>query len=98
MASYRIVCTKKRGLSNPAGHTHITEVGTGTAGNFSKSWTTQDVFNAMAKGDTFFTQGKKSGKTAQVQKLQCLRCTEDTLQSAADAVDDNKLENLPTCE
>jgi hypothetical protein len=98
MAEYRIVCTRRVGASKGTmGHSHITHVGTGAA-NFSRLWTVAEVFDAMAKGTTFHTVGRKSGKTAQVLRQECQYCIEETLRSTADAVEDNNIDRLPTCE
>ncbi len=98
MAQYRIICTIQQPFYQPHSHAHIVKAGTGADSGYSKLWTVADIYNAMDRGDTFYTQGKSSGKFASVHKYQCTACNFLTIRSAADAVYDNNLDNLPTCQ
>lgn len=96
---YRIICTRQLPVSNPTSHAHITHVGTGaTTANYELLWTVQQVFDAMARGEKFYTVSPSTGKIASVTRVKCPRCTHDVLRSAADAVTDNNLDSLPKCQ
>lgn len=95
MAQYRITCTRKSPLT-AQGHHHIVRVGTGTLSGYSRLWTVAEVYQAMRRGDRFYTQGAKSGKVANVVAYTC--CGIQTLRSTPDSVTDNNLDYLPTCQ
>ena len=98
MSSYRIVCTEQEPESQPATHAHIVAVGTGNdPDRYSNRWTLAEVLKAMTDGDTFYTTGTSSGKTAQVEKVPCKVCGRTIIRSAADAVTDNNLDSLRRC-
>jgi hypothetical protein len=96
MAEYRIISTRQESFDMPHLHAHIMIVGTEKAAGYSKLWTVTQVYNAMDQGDTFFTHGDTSGKSASVHKYKCPHCDQKTLRSAPDAVTDNNLDNLST--
>ncbi len=98
MASYRIVCTEQEPVTQPTTHAHIVAVGTGNdPDSANKRWTLNEVLAAMDQGHTFYTQGKNSGKVAQVQKYVCQLCGRTHIRSTPDAVQDNNLDNLRRC-
>jgi hypothetical protein len=98
MASYRIVCTVQVPVTQPWSHRHIVEVGTGSnPDGYSKKWTLTQVLAAIDRGETFYTEGKQSGKRARVVKVQCDSCGRDIIRSSPDAVADNNLDNLRAC-
>mgnify|MGYP000271247425 CR=1 FL=1 len=98
MTAYRIVCTVQEPVTQPTTHAHIVAVGTGTnPQTYSQRWTLAQVIAAMDRGDTFYTQGVTSGKTARVEKYTCPKCRGTHIRSASDAVQDNNLDNLPRC-
>ena len=98
MAQYRIICTLQVSVNQPHSHAHIAEVGTGpTIQQYNRKWTVAEVYTAMDQGDIFYTTGEQSEKTAIVNKYKCPHCNSPTLRSAADAVADNNLDNLPRC-
>lgn len=97
MSQYRIVCTTQEPASLPNDRAHIVAVGTGTASSYDKYWTLSEVLAAMDKGDTFYTYGESSHKTALVQKYVCPWCYRTHIRSHPDAVTDNNLDNLPRC-
>lgn len=99
MARYRVVCTRQVPADRPNDQAHIVKVGTNpTTESYSRIWTVQEVIVAMGQGDTFYTQGEQSGKVARIEVVQrCAICGRAYLRSAADAVKDNNLDNLPTC-
>jgi hypothetical protein len=97
VAEHRIIGTRQESFDAPNGHPHVVIVGTAKLNGYSKLWTITQVYNAMDQGDTFYTHGEKSQKTAAVQKYKCPLCDENTLRSAPEAVTDNNLESLPTC-
>lgn len=98
MASYRIVCTVQAPADKPPSHQHIVAVGTGNdPDREDRSWTLQQVLDAMGRGDTFYTIGVRSGKRAEVEKYWCSPCGRWFIHSHADAVTDNNLDNLRRC-
>jgi hypothetical protein len=83
-------------------HSHITSVGhidrdahTAT----TKTYTVADVYTALDALTVFYTVSPTDGKIALVHKYTCkeANCGFKTLKSAADAVKDNNLDNLPGC-
>ncbi len=98
MASYRIVCTVQAPADQPSSHQHIVAVGTGTDPDRAENrWSLQQVLDAMDRGDTFYTVGVVSGKSAWVEKYWCGHCSRWFIRSHADAVKDNNLDNLRRC-
>jgi hypothetical protein len=85
---FKITCVNKKLYLT--GHEHIERVGIG-----GESLSVGDVYRLMDGGHHFYTVSPSTGKVALVQKMHC--CHVDTLQSAADAVHDNNLDNLPAC-
>jgi hypothetical protein len=98
MTQHRIIGTRQESFETPRRHAHVVIVGTEKLAGYSKLWTITQVYNAMDKGDTFYTCGETSQKMAAVQKYSCPLCDESTLRSAPDAVTDNNLDNLPACQ
>jgi hypothetical protein len=98
MAKHRIIGTRQESFDTPHVHAHVVIVGTEKLAGYSKLWTITQVYNAMDQGDTFYTYGEKSQKSAAVHKYNCPHCDENTLRSAPEAVTDNILNNLPTCQ
>jgi hypothetical protein len=98
MANYRIVCTEQEPASQPPQHAHIVAVGIGTTtDHYNQRLTLSQVIQMMDHGDRFFTMGAQSGKSAWVEKYYCTYCRQYHIKSAADAVRDNNLDNLPYC-
>jgi hypothetical protein len=98
MASYRIVCTEQEPVTQPTTHAHIVAVGTGNdPDTANRRWTLKEVLAAMGLGDTFYTQGKTSGKIARVVKYTCGLCGRTHIRSSPDAVQDNNLDSLRRC-
>jgi hypothetical protein len=101
MARYRIICTTQQPAQLPNDRAHIVAVGTiasgSTASAYSKYWQLSEVLKAMDSGDTFYTFGEKSRKTAEVEKYQCPSCAQTHIRSSPDHVTDNNLDNLPRC-
>jgi hypothetical protein len=93
---YRVISTRQESIDMPHIHTHVIIVGTEKSAGYSKLWTVTQVYNAIDQGDTFFTHGDKSGKSASVQKYKCPHCDQKTLRSAPGTLTDNNLDNLPT--
>jgi len=95
MASYRIVC-----VSTEPPHRHIVDVGTGSRpGAPNWRWSVDEVRSALATGDSFYTASASTGERAAVTADDCtfIGCSVKTIRSAADAVEDNNLDNLHTC-
>lgn len=98
MASYRIVCTEQEPASQPPQHAHIVAVGIGnTSDRYTQRLTLTQVIQMIDRGERFYTVGSQSGKTAWVEKYYCPHCRQYHIKSAADAVRDNNLDNLPYC-
>jgi uncharacterized protein DUF3892 len=91
MTDYRITCTNQTGCTTGG---HITSVGTGGDAGWDRQWTVQDVYNAMNRGDRFFTFG--GGAWATVNPYRC-GCGLGTLRSGADATTANNLDSLVLC-
>ena len=92
MAEHRIIGTRKESFDTPHVHAHVVIVGTEKLAGYSKLWTITQVYNAMDRGDTFYTYGEKSQKSAAVNKYKCPHCGENTLRSVPEAVTDNTLD------
>lgn len=72
MAQYRIICTTQQPPHLPNDRAHIVAVGTGvSAATPGKYWLLSEVLAAMARGDTFYTFGETSLKTASVHEYVC---------------------------
>jgi hypothetical protein len=98
MATYRIVCTNQEPFGQPHSHAHIVTVGTGNdPAKADTRRSLDEVLQAMDRGDTFYTRGITSGRVAQVEKYHCTPCRRTYIRSAPDAVQDNNLDNLRTC-
>jgi hypothetical protein len=98
MARYRIICTRKAPASASPSHQHIVSVGTGTQPrHYTSLWTVDEVLIAMKRGDTFYTQGERSGMIAEVEQYHCTPCRRTYIRSHRDAVTDNNLDNLTHC-
>jgi hypothetical protein len=98
MARYRIICTNQEPVHLPTTHAHIVAVGTGvTPDHYDRKWTLDQVLWAMDQGDTFYTQGKETGRIAGVVKYECSQCRRIYIRSTPDAVRDNNLDNLLRC-
>jgi hypothetical protein len=96
---YRIVCTDQEPVYQPTTHAHIVSVGLGdNPDKASDKKTLAEVIAAIDRGDTFYTQGKSSGKVAIVRVVGCERCGRRIIRSAADAVQDNNLDYLRRCQ
>jgi hypothetical protein len=97
MAEHRIIGTRKETFDTPKPHSHVVIVATAKVDGFSKLWTITQVYNAMDKGDTFYTSGEKSRTQAPVEKFKCPQCDEKTLRNVPDTKADNNLDSLPAC-
>jgi len=98
MAQYRIICTTQEPPTLPNDRAHIGAVGTGSSASaVDKYWLLSEVLAAMDSGDTFFTFGERSRKTASVHEYVCPWCSRTHTRSSPDAVEDNNLDNLSTC-
>ncbi len=98
MARYRIVCTEQVSATAHPNNAKIVAVGTGTdPGKAEKRWTVAEVVTAMDSGDTFYTEGETSGRVAEVEKYWCAACPAWHIRSKADAVTDNNLDSLRSC-
>ncbi len=94
MSSYQIVCVVTK-----YPHRHIEAVGTGVGDRADKSWSVEEVRHAIASGDTFHTTSRSTGRHASVLIDNCNidRCTVKTIRSTPDAIADNNLDHLRTC-
>lgn len=98
MPGHRVICTTQDPPNTAHEAAHIVLVGTGTTPDrYSKTWTVQEVHEAIARGDTFYTESPTTGARARVNPWSCRTCGRQTLRSSADAVKDNNLDNLPRC-
>jgi Protein of unknown function (DUF3892) len=95
VASYRILC-----VDTEHAHRHVTKVCTGKkADRYSRTWTVEEVRDALEAGDRFYTLSPTTGKEADVTAEDCSvdGCPAETIRSKADAIMDNNLENMPSC-
>jgi hypothetical protein len=69
-------------------------VGTGTDAGWDQQWTVQQVWDAMNRGDRFFTYG--GGRWATVNAYRC-GCGLGSLRSGPDATTANNLDSLNLC-
>lgn len=98
MTTYRIICTNQEPASQPPKHAHIVAVGVGnTTDHYDQRFSLAQVLQKMENGDSFYTLGPRSGKTAMVERYYCSYCQRHHIKSAADAVEDNNLDSLPNC-
>jgi hypothetical protein len=101
MSSYRIICDNQAPVGAPKKHAHVVEVGVGTtAANWNRLLTLSQVLGMMARGDTFHTVSKSTGKVARVLSVACGVCGRRVIRSSRssrDAVTDNNLDGLPDC-
>jgi hypothetical protein len=98
MASYRIVCTVQVPVSEPTTRAHIVNVGTGTdPDQADRRWSVDEVLRAIDSGDDFYTLGRQTGRRAAVHKYICGGCHRTFVRSGPDAVTDNNLDSLRTC-
>lgn len=96
MSTYQIVCVN---TEHP--HRHITHVGLGTTqGGYHARLTVAEVRSLLRAGHRFITVSPSTGSTADVRPDDCkyAGCTVETIRSTADAVTDNNLDNLATCQ
>ncbi|MDP9329455.1 MAG: DUF3892 domain-containing protein [Actinomycetota bacterium] len=100
MASHHIVCGNQYPVDQPTTHAHLVRVG--LRGNSSKTYSRilslAEVLRWMDAGETFYTVSPSSAKIAQVVEVACSVCKERIIRSAADAVSDNNLDNLSSCD
>jgi len=98
MTRYWIVCTEQVPPDKPNDVAHIVAVGTGDKPESAdKRWTLKEIYDAMDKGDTFYTKGSSNGQEASVSKYECKLCGRSTIRSAPDTVTENNLDNLRKC-
>ena len=96
MTDYRIVCRNMVGTGS--GHQHIGQVGTGTTpSQWELIWSVGQVTSAISRGDRFYSVSPSTNAVAMVASYYCPQCGATTLRSGADAVTDNNLDNLGTC-
>jgi hypothetical protein len=86
--SVKITCVK---TEHP--HRHIVSVEAGGI-----TYTVNEVIDKLAAGWTFYTVSPVTNDVVLVHKYKCWQCDVTTLKSAADAVTDNNLDNLPVCK
>ena len=98
MSRHQIICVVHAETQGHHGHTHISEVGTGShAGGLTQRWALQQVLDALDRQDEFFTEGETSGKTAEVHAYDCSRCGGRHIRTKRDHVEDNNLDMLKHC-
>lgn len=97
MVQYQIVCANQQPFRQPATHAHIVTIGTSSADDHDKYWTLEQVLQAMANDDTFYTVSSSTGEMAQVERFFCTQCSKYFIRSGTNAVTDNHLDKLPVC-
>ena len=98
MSDQRIVCTEQEPFNQPVAHAHIVAVGVGSdAQKAERRLTLQQVFDAMANGDTFYTVGAE-GVRAPVEKVACPQCKRYwIIKTVADGLPGNNLDGGIRC-
>jgi hypothetical protein len=91
MSEYRVVCANW--LLTSADHRHITDVGTGTAGQ-SRRWSSFAVRCAILDGDRFYLIDPSTNASAEVEAYDC-RCGLKTLRCSLGTTTDEDLDKLP---
>jgi Protein of unknown function (DUF3892) len=96
VAEYLIGCVNTQ---NPHSHIISAEVQkqVGTGYEPTRTLTVTTIISKLADGDRFETYSPSTDKVAAVQKDTCSEdgCNVETIRSAADAVTDNNLNNMP---
>jgi hypothetical protein len=94
----RITCTTKSSHRSPTGyiHGHLLDVGVGSEAGWTHRYTVAQVRAMLAQGWVFYTVSPSTKRTALVEAYTC--CGIQTLRTLRDAVADNNLDNLPTCQ
>ena len=81
-------------------HRHIVSFGIGgTAAAPRQTLTVEEIRDAIAAGESFYTYSPSAQKVAFVHRTTCEvpGCKVETIRSNGDAVADNNLDNLATC-
>ena len=81
-------------------HRHIVSFGIGgTAAAPRQTLTVEEIRDAIAAGESFYTYSPSAQKVAFVHRANCEvpGCKVETIRSNGDAVADNNLDNLATC-
>ena len=94
-SSFRIVC-----VTTQHPHRHIVDVGTGPdPARAETNRTLTEVRAAIADGDRFYTLSPSTGNKGYVALDECgvRGCAVGTIRSAADADEDNNLDEMRTC-
>lgn len=97
MADYQITCRVKSQPTHPYYHSHIIRVGLGNDAGWNRIMTVSEVYIEIDAGNRFYTRSPSTGVIAVVHRYQCHQCMTRSLQSGADAVRDNNLDDLPEC-
>ena len=75
---------------------HVVRVGTGLEPpKATRFWTAEEVIEAFARGDSFFTRSPSTGQVARIEIVACDVCGRRVLRSPADG--DNDLDELSAC-
>lgn len=99
MSNYRVVCTCKEEAYEPNAHSHIVGLGTGDARGCSRLWTIGEIYVALDNGEVFYTTSPSSLAISTVRNHICPTCRIFyTVQLGDEAISDNNLHGLPTCE
>jgi hypothetical protein len=94
----RIVCIEREPVFLPKHHPHVVRVGTGLEqGTPSRLWTVDEVIEAFARGDSFFTRSPSTDRIARIEIVACEVCGRRILRSGTDAMIDNDLDELSEC-
>lgn len=97
MVSYRISCTIHKQFKEPISHAHIVKVGVGDETGYCELWSILELYDAMDRGETFYTLSPSSGAITPVQRSACQYCGQNTVRSAPEVDYDNNLDYLPKC-
>lgn len=93
---YRVVGMRDLDIIHPYSHRHVTSVVTGPApGRRERNWTAGQLQEAVAGGDSFYTQSESTGEIAEIEIYTCDICGQEWIRTNERVVEDNKLESLP---
>jgi hypothetical protein len=95
---HRVVCDVQVPVYLPTHHEHVAQVGTGPEPpEATRLWTAEEVIEAFARGDSFYTRSPSTGLAARIEIVACEVCGRRVIRSGPDATPDSDLANLSDC-
>jgi hypothetical protein len=95
---HRVVCDVQVPVHLPTHHEHVAQVGTSSEPpEASRLWTAEEVIEAVARGDSFYTRSPSTGLAGRIEIDACEACGRRIIRSDPDATPDSDLTNLADC-